>query len=286
MRASVALRLGRVSNLPTVWSNALAGAVLASGAPDPGLLFALGLGFSASYAAGMFLNDAFDASFDRTHRPERPIPSGEISARAVFGGGFALLAAGFAITTAAGVAGAGGYRAALAAGGLAAAIVFYDAWHKDNPFGPVIMGLCRALVYITAGLAASGAVGGTLPAAGATFCYLVGLTYIAKQEVSGSLSNLWPLTLLSAPLWFALSRGSGGVAEVILCLAFVLWVVYALSFLRPPTQAIGTAVNMLISGISLVDAIFIGTRHEPALVGVVLVCFVAALFLQRRVPGT
>ena len=81
MSVSVALRLGRVSNLPTVWSNALAGMVLASGAPDATLLLGLMLGFSASYTSGMFLNDAFDASFDQVHRPERPIPSGQISLR-------------------------------------------------------------------------------------------------------------------------------------------------------------------------------------------------------------
>ena len=35
MNLNVALRLGRVSNLPTVWTNALAGAVLATGgAPE------------------------------------------------------------------------------------------------------------------------------------------------------------------------------------------------------------------------------------------------------------
>lgn len=286
MRASVALRLGRVSNLPTVWSNALAGAVLAAGAPAASLLLALALGFSASYAAGMFLNDAFDASFDRAYRPERPIPRGEASSRMVFGVGFALLAGGFAITAAAGVAGAGGARAALAAGALAATIVLYDAWHKANPVGPVVMGLCRALVYVTAGLAVSGGAGATLPAAGASLCYLVGLTYVAKQEGPGRLGKLWPLALLSAPLWFALWRPSGGAAEAILCVALVLWIVFALSFLRPPTRAIGATVGMLIAGISLVDAIFISTTPSPTLAGVAVACFVATLLLQRRVPGT
>ena len=31
------------------------------------------------YAAGMVLNDAFDAELDARERPERPIPSGRIS---------------------------------------------------------------------------------------------------------------------------------------------------------------------------------------------------------------
>ncbi len=54
-----ALRLGRVSNLPTVWTNVLAGAVL-SGAPlAPVRVLALMLGLSTFYIAGMYLNDAF-----------------------------------------------------------------------------------------------------------------------------------------------------------------------------------------------------------------------------------
>ena len=61
------LVLSRVSHLPTVWSNCLAGWWLGGGgnfAKLP-LLF---LGVSALYTGGMFLNDAFDADFDRQRR--------------------------------------------------------------------------------------------------------------------------------------------------------------------------------------------------------------------------
>ena len=37
--------------------------------------------------------------------------------------------------------------------GLGAAIVLYNRRHKGNPLSPVLMGLCRVLVYVTAGLA-------------------------------------------------------------------------------------------------------------------------------------
>ncbi len=148
------------------------------------------------------------------------------------------------------------------------------------------MGLCRALVYVTAGLAASGTIGATLTAGGAALCYLIGLTYIAKQEVSGRLANLWPLALLSAPLWFALLYPEGGATEAILSAALVFWVFCALSFLRPPSPEIGTAVGMLIAGISLVDAIFISTQQQPLLAGVAIGCFAAALCCQLWVAGT
>src|SRR5262245_25196238 len=91
------LALGRVSNLPTVWTNALAGMALAGALVSVGTAVALGLVLTLFYVGGMFLNDAFDREIDRVERPERPIPSGRISAAAVFRIGFGLLALGLAL---------------------------------------------------------------------------------------------------------------------------------------------------------------------------------------------
>ena len=73
MTLSVALRLGRVSNLPTVWTNALAGLVLAGQAGWDPRIPPLLLALSLFYVAGMYLNDAFDREIDARERPERPI---------------------------------------------------------------------------------------------------------------------------------------------------------------------------------------------------------------------
>ncbi len=66
------LLLGRVSNLPTVWSNCLAAWLLAGGvligAADVKRFAWLIVGATLLYLAGMFLNDAFDERFDREHR--------------------------------------------------------------------------------------------------------------------------------------------------------------------------------------------------------------------------
>src|SRR6185436_14806944 len=59
-RLSLYFRLGRVSNLPTVWTNSLAGIVLARGADDPEVIAGAALSLSFFYVGGMFLNDAFD----------------------------------------------------------------------------------------------------------------------------------------------------------------------------------------------------------------------------------
>ena len=90
-RWNVYLRLGRVSNLPTVWTNCLAGTLLACGGFDPIVFAPAMVATSMFYVAGMFLNDAFDRDFDSQCRPERPIPSGEVTSRKVFTVGFGLL---------------------------------------------------------------------------------------------------------------------------------------------------------------------------------------------------
>ena len=88
------LVLGRVSNLPTVWSNCLAAWWLGGGGRWERFAV-LCAGASLLYTAGMFLNDAFDADFDRRYRAERPIPSGQISPRAVWSMAWACLLVGW-----------------------------------------------------------------------------------------------------------------------------------------------------------------------------------------------
>src|ERR1700678_2876396 len=92
-RLRTLLVLGRVSNLPTVWSNCLAGWWL-SGGQNYWKLPLLLLGTSSLYTAGMFLNDAFDTEFDRQRRPSRPIPSGAITLDRVWVWGWTMLAVG------------------------------------------------------------------------------------------------------------------------------------------------------------------------------------------------
>src|SRR5688572_14664491 len=99
MNWKVALRLGRVSNLPTVTTNVLAGIVLAGAQPSIVRVVVVCAALSAMYVAGMFLNDAFDRDIDRVERPERPIPSGQVTALAVFQVGYGLLLGGILTIT-------------------------------------------------------------------------------------------------------------------------------------------------------------------------------------------
>jgi 4-hydroxybenzoate polyprenyltransferase len=174
-----ALRLGRVSNLPTVWTDVMAGLALNGGTPRPGLVIPLALATSLFYVAGMFLNDAFDHRWDAQHRPDRPIPSGEVSAATVFKAGFGLMAAGLLLLA----LGPGSPRPVVGGLALGACILIYDVTHKANPFAAVVMGLCRVCVYVIAGWAVAPQLsGGTWAGAVVLLAYLVALTLIARHE--------------------------------------------------------------------------------------------------------
>src|SRR6202171_4934472 len=192
--AQTLLKLGRVSNLPTVWTNVIAGATIASTAATVADIATVGLAMTAFYVGGMYLNDFFDREIDARERPGRPIHTGDIGAAAVSTIGFALLAAGVAFLAPFGL------FTVIWGLALAVAIVLYDAWHKGNRFAPVIMGLCRALVYLGTGAAVSGNVlPALIVAATALAAHVIGLTYAAKQENLNNIGRLWPLAVLAGP---------------------------------------------------------------------------------------
>jgi hypothetical protein len=290
MSWQVALRLGRVSNLPTVWTNTLTGIVLAGGALGSPPTLPLLLALSLFYVGGMYLNDAFDARIDAIERPERPIPSGAISARAVFAAGFAMLAAGVLLLlwTGYGLTGGTGPWPGLGGLALAGAIVLYDWYHKDNPLSPALMGLCRVLVYLAAGLAFAVPPPAILwLAALLLLCYLIGLTYVAKQENLGEVRNLWPLLFLAAPVVYALIEAPAGLTSGVMFVLFALWIGVALWFLRRRRPGdVPRAVVSLIAGIALLDAVMIAAAGAPGIAWLAVAGFALTLGLQRLVPGT
>ena len=295
MNWSVALRLGRVSNLPTVWTNTLVGVVLVGGSVvDPRVILLL-LALSLCYIGGMFLNDAFDRDIDARERPERPIPSGQVSAATVFNAGFVMLGLALALLLWAGYGFPGGteWRPVLSGVALAAAIVFYDWYHKNNPLSPVLMGVCRMLVYITAGFALALDPPAMLYyAALLLLSYLIGLTYVAKQENLGEVRNLWPLLFLALPVVYGAEVVlEDGVLDnpilVLLFVIFLVWVLFALSFLwRRRPGDVPRAVVSLIAGICLLDALFIATTGAVVVAWVAVAGFGLTLVLQRFVAGT
>jgi 4-hydroxybenzoate polyprenyltransferase len=281
--ATTLLKLGRVSNLPTVWTNVLAGAVLSGGDWWNWRLGLMVVAMSLFYVGGMYLNDYFDRAIDGRERPERPIPSGHISAHAVAAIGFSLIGAGAVATAAMGTA------AAAMAALLAISIVAYDLHHKANPFAPVVMGACRALIYGATATALSGGVTIFVAvAAVAVAAFVAGLTYAARQESLDKIGNLWPLALLAAPLLVALGvfrQGFGAMAVYLLLAVWIAAAVYLLAR-RPVAGSVSRAVGWLIAGISLCDAAILASTGAimPALAAIG--GFFLTLVSQKYIAGT
>lgn len=280
---STLLRLGRVSNLPTVWTDVIAATAIAGGHH----FHALGLiipAMTAFYVGGMYINDFFDRAIDVRERPGRPIAAGEISVGTVAGIGFALLALGILLMAPFGPA------AAACGGLLAAAIVAYDLWHKGNPLSPVVMGLCRALVYVGTCVAVAGKLT-SLAVLGAILlaCHVAGLTYAAKQEHLNRIGSLWPLLMLAVPFVAALSIGAG---EWTVLLALVLLFAADTAAIdqlvrRPAPGAVGRAVLGLIAAICIVDAVAVAWAGGSAVLVVVCAAgYVLTRAAQKVVPGT
>jgi UbiA prenyltransferase family len=275
------LVLGRVSNLPTVWSNCLAAWLLNGGVWGPNF-FLLGAGATLLYTGGMFLNDAFDVEFDRQHRRERPIPSGKISVSAVWLFGVSFLLFGWLLILQYGL------LAAIAALLLVATILIYDAIHKRTPFAPLLMAACRFLLYFVAAAATLNRMSDVVLWHGlALAAYVTGLSFLARGESGQGRGRRWPLLLLIAPLVAdgLVNPHRSALAWVAsACLAgWLLWCLRGI--LKRPVQNVGRSVAGLLAGIALVDGAALSElTTELALVFAGL--FVLALILQRRIPAT
>ena len=286
------LRLGRVSNLPTVWTNALAGAALASGgAPDLATVAWAALALTLYYEGGMWLNDAFDAEIDAKERANRPIPMGEIGRGTVFAGGYAMLAAGIAIAFMLGP------QSGWAGVALAIAVVLYDWLHKRTVLSPVIMGATRFLSYALAALAA-GAVAApsvvgpanllwALIGAVGLFAWIVGLTYAAKQEAYDRIGAAWPLAVLAVPFLVLAPLALSVLLALVLWIALAGVAAFAIHrlFRRNPGD-VPKAVVTMIAGVSLYDAALIASTGATVLAVLAAAGFVLTLALQKVASGT
>ena len=276
------LILGRVSNLPTVWSNCLAGWWM-TGAGDLGHFLLLCLGGTLLYLGGMFLNDAFDAQFDLQHRPERPIPSGAIRVEAVWQWGVSWLALGLLCF---GLLGLKPFTLALL---LVVCILIYDAIHKIFAFSPFLMAACRFfLVLAAAAVGQAGITGLSIWSALVLAGYIVGLSFLAQRETLLGPLRYWPVLFLGAPLVLALivNRGEYLNRGLVFAALLTVWIIRCLRYAYWAEQRnVGLAIAGLLAGIVLVD--LLAVAGGTVVVGL---CFVAlftlSLLLQRFIPAT
>lgn len=300
---------GRVSNLPTVWTNVLVGAA-AAGWAEPGLGEAAWRPFvlaivviSLLYLGGMFLNDAIDADWDRAHGKDRPIPRGELSRATAYGMGFACMIAAGLLTLMFGFSGV--TDSTVMQGGmlLGGSIVVYDLLHKRTALAVLVMGACRAMVYaFAASLVVTpetadwvawqagefnliDAFGFVLPMALAVFVYTVLLTLAARREdIAGArIGGLWawavpvPYLCVACVFFGALWTSFVGVA-------FVVWSIRSARLAR--AGRIPDAVSGWIAGICLADAFVLMLLNRLDLAGIALACWLITVVGQKWIAGT
>ncbi len=285
------LILGRVSNLPTVWTNAIAGYLVGGGFFEAEIGWILG-GISLLYCGGMTLNDAFDAGWDQEHAPERPIPSGALSRSATWWiGGMQLVAGSALILTTTEVGGT-----VLAA--LIASILGYNILHKRWVGSVILMGLCRALVYYAAWTAARSGMqlGPVSPLihliAVGTVLYVAGLTLAARSEriaaapLTSPLSRFLLLIPSAFPLFTLYTESTLDLSRTWVIagtLAAGAWIILCRTLLFRGKLSRG--IPFAIAGIALYDATVAILLDVNG--GIFcLCCFGLTLLAQRFVPAT
>lgn len=289
------LELARISNLPTVWTNVLAGWLLGFGRWEWQPLLWLLLGGSLMYTAGMILNDAADIRWDLENRKERPIPSGRVSLATAWTVGLVMLFGGAALA----VWGAG--ACIWLTGALVAVILAYDLFHKPWSGSVLLMGSCRTLLYLVAGSAVTGGLGWTSHRelcikAIALGAYIVGVSLAARyeskahqsisgraprsQQLVGGLSLLAPAVVA---IWFAGAHQSWQAAAF--AVGSLVTVHTALSWMRENPKWIGRAVSLLLASICLVDAAAMAVASIEASL-FCLTAMVLATMAQRKIAAT
>ena len=280
-RLSTWLVLGRISNLPTVWSNCLAAWLLNGGGNCLSFVL-LCSGATLLYIGGMYLNDAFDAEFDREFRKERPIPSGQIAARDVWWSGGLLLFFGWLLLFLL------GGTVALLALLLVAAIIFYDAVHKHTEAAPVLMAMCRLLLYLVAGAATFQSVSEPVLWHGlALAAYILGLSILARTESGQGRATAWPLLFLIAPLVANVWVNPGRTVLSWLASAILIaWLLRCLRGCFGRSQVnVGRVVAGLLAGIVWVDCSAVAQLTPGAALAFGGLFFLA-LLLQKKIPAT
>lgn len=187
------IHLVRAPNGITAISNILAAAVIVSSNNLTFSVIYLMLASIFIYYAGMIFNDCFDIKKDATERPERPLPSGDISASFAWGLGITFTAIGVLLAAMHSV------NAMLIALTLSGAVLLYDGFVKQGLIGAIAMGLCRyinwllgAAFVISSSLINTDMLVMALPIG----LYITSLTYLSKQEVSADNINALHLTSL------------------------------------------------------------------------------------------
>lgn len=311
------LKIIRLPNLPTAVANVLAAFLLVNQSWSAWQqLMMLLIASMALYSAGMVLNDVFDVEPDTAERPQRPIPSGQISLGTAKAGGFAMLAIGVACAIVAGmIAGTlpDVLKCGCVSGLLAICIYLYDGPLKRTWLAPVLMGGCRSLNIMLGGATATSVqVGYCLlgfpiilwAIAFSIGLLITGVTLLARNETRTTQSRVRIAAsalliiasiaaLATAPLHY---RGNLAISEMVQKVYPFMIAVISVTIVRrlvicivtPNRQSVKFAVIATLRSLIVLDAAvcFLARPDQMAYALVVLALLVPVLVLSRWMYAT
>ncbi|WP_231608553.1 UbiA family prenyltransferase [Mycobacterium shottsii] len=260
----------------TVLGDSVVGAMW-SGRPLGGRRLALPLASALLYWSGMVLNDWADRKRDAVERPERPIPSGDVSPAAAT----VLAAAGVAAATA-----AGGRQGLAAAGRITLCVVAYDVAAKDTAAGPLVMSGCR---FFDVMLGAAPHYRRALIPASVIGLHTTAITVLSRSEVTGSDRRMLALVggAAAAVATSAVAAAAGGPAgyRVALPVAVYSWAFGPSlwnAWQQPTAEAIRSAVRSGIASMIAAQAML--AARSPRSRTMLALCGLA-IFLRLKVSA-
>ena len=267
-QAKTWMTLGRISNLPTVWTNTLAAALLASSAgalaPPSSLVWVLLLvTLSLLYLAGMLLNDLLDADWDEQHNNPRPITLGLDSRQQVRLASVLLLAlaAVSALLLSKMIEQPHWLLGSVIL--LVGCIFGYNLLHKKHAHSVWLMGACRSALYLTAAASLAIPPGPIWLCAALLGVYISGLTYLARQEHRNQLISRLPVLLMLSPMALALYAGNLWFWPVLaLWLGWLGWH-YRLHLANPHKRQVRAFIGAGLAALPLFDALVMAVADQP-----------------------
>lgn len=289
-------QLLRAGNVFTAISNVIVGFLLVREPWQPALpLCLLMVSSAALYLAGMVLNDVFDFELDRAERPERPLPSGQISiaAASIVGWGLliiGILASGFVSWL------SGLWLPMWTACALAVAIIAYNIKLKSTAIGSLAMGSCRLLnVLLGASIVSHAAEKqGAYLYAFSLGIYTVGLTLMARNETKQSSQNSIKqatnfiqfslILLLLLPVFQDIPKY--GWLAAWLAIVFTVRVFCYDAYLSPTSRAVQRSVSRLITMFIPLDALVAAAAVGWTASALVLTLLIPTYVATRRTTMT
>ena len=291
------LNMLRISNSPTVVSNAMVGlafviqghaAFWSERITPPALQMLVPLTLIVVvllllYFAGMVLGDAFDVERDTIQRPDRSIPSGIITSRQAWSAGFFMV--GLAILVAFGIS----ITAGISTSCLALSVLLYTYLHHARFLAIPLMGLCRGLTIIVAVSAFSSDYFSQSVwwYVGALFLYTAILTFIGTYENNSTKKTSGAIVLMVFPLGIAaLAQGSPSPIVIGIAVAFCAWMMFAWKNFRKAEEGSKHGMHTLLSGFALLDCVCIASLGEYHIMVIPALCFVLTVAAHRKILGT